>query len=49
LDLQKPRQKGRREKARRLARKADFARKIGADYSRRWLNCNVVETGFYAL
>ncbi len=22
-------------------RRADFARKIGADYSRRWPNCNV--------
>jgi hypothetical protein len=32
------------ENARCLARTADFARKIGADYSRRWLNCNVAET-----
>jgi len=49
LYLQKPRQKGRRENARRLARTADFARKIGADYSRRRLNCNLAETGFCAL
>jgi hypothetical protein len=43
-----PRQKGAAGKARRRARTADFARKIGADYNRRWLNCNVVETRFGA-
>jgi predicted AAA+ superfamily ATPase len=46
LFLQKPREKGAVGKARRLARRADFARKIGADYSCRWLNCNVAETRF---
>jgi predicted AAA+ superfamily ATPase len=46
LFLQKPREKGPQEKARRLARWADFARKIGADYNRRWLNCNVAEARF---
>jgi predicted AAA+ superfamily ATPase len=48
LFLQKPRQKGAAGKARRLARTTDFARKIGADYSRRWLNCNVAEKRFGA-
>ncbi|MFZ0989184.1 MAG: hypothetical protein WAN27_15810, partial [Xanthobacteraceae bacterium] len=45
----KAREKEPQEKARRLARRADFARKIGADYNRRWLNCNVAETRFCAL
>jgi uncharacterized protein len=43
-----PRQKGAAGKARRRARTADFARKIGADYNRRWLNCNVAEKRFGA-
>jgi hypothetical protein len=28
-------------------RRADFARKIGADYSRRWPNCNVAGSPFH--
>lgn len=30
-------------------RRADFARKIGADYSRRWPNCNVAGSPLFTL
>src|ERR1700758_1637134 len=43
-----PRQKGAAGKAPRRSGRVDFAHKIGPDYNRRWLNCNVAEKRFGA-